>query len=242
MKENMNSEILAAINKLLRTGQVKSALDLMRTWLTTAAPGEPEALLAECDEGLKPKIALLMRDLLSRYPYTLVGAPVLLYYNPGPTMADTPNIRVPLPHPTISQASPCSDLHFLGWLNPTAMLPLAMPFRPERHGLHAPSKTIYAAVALFKSHPNVFDMDELILPNTWWAELFREVPGNVHMSARLILPYPDALETARELLRAATGSSGNPYHFISETAVDWAKNAGELFKETCRHQYPDRAF
>ena len=238
----MNSEILAAINKLLRTSQVKPALDLMRTWLTTAAPGEPEALLAECDLGLKPKIALLMRDLLSRYPYTLVGAPVLIYYNPPEDSHNSPIPRIRLPFPDINQVSPCKDLHFLGWISPDTQLPLSMPFRPERHGMHAPSRQIHAAVALFKSHPNVFDMDEIILPNTWWAELFHESQGNVHMSARMVLPYPDAIETSRELLKAATGKSSSSPQFISETAVDWAKNAGALFKETCRLQYPDRAF
>lgn len=232
----MNEALLTTVGGLLAQSNVKNALDLMRTWLATAAPGEPELLLAECQPELKPKIALLMRDLLSRYPHTIIGAPTLFYFK-----SDEEGGVLGLPSPTIDSAYPCHDLQFLGWAPLSTKLPLQLPFRNVRGSVRISSCRIEAAVAVFKSHPNIFDHEELILPDSWWAYLFQERDGNsVRISARVLLPYPDALESARAMLAAAyEGQSQTDFqlssHFIGASGLEWAHAAGQLFKETCQH-------
>lgn len=221
----------------LRRGDIKESLVLMRDWLAGAAPGEPEESLTACPVDLAPRAALLMRDLLSRYPATLLGAPVLLYCTPEEGFG--PQQSITLPYPDLRSAQPCADLHFVGWLPCNTQLPVVMPYRPEHHDRVVPLHTIHAAVALFRSHPGVFDLDELELPVQWWGELFRGVPGNVQMEARMLLPYPDALEAARVLQASATGKETNiERHFLSDNGWGWAYNAGTLFQETCRHLFP----
>lgn len=236
-------ELVAALKK----GDLGPAIALVRAWLASAKPGEPEALLADCPTELRGRVALLLRDLLSRYPATLVGAPVLLYCVPDldadahdclpPIDQVLPKRRLPFPSRQLSQ--PCSDLHFLGWLSLDTQLPVELPFQPAQHAVEIPQREPVAAVALFRSHPGVFDLDTLSLPDTWWAEVFLALPGQTRLSARMLLPYPDALEAARVLHASARGESlpcrGG---FLSDNAWAWAGDAGALFQESCRHWYP----
>lgn len=226
-----------AVLSSMRRGDIKEGLAVMRDWLAGAAPGEPEARLQSCPADIAPRVALLMRDLLSRYPATLLGAPVLLYCTPEEGFGPAQSIT--LPYPDVRAAQPCGDLHFVGWLPLHTQLPVAMPYRPEYHDRVVPLQTIHATVALFRSHPGVFDLDELELPSQWWGELFRGVPGNIQMHARMLLPYPDALEAARVLQASATGGdTAIERHFLSDNGWGWAYNAGALFQETCRHLFP----
>lgn len=236
-------ELMAALKK----GDLGQAIALVRNWLATAKPGEPEALLARCPTELRGRVALLLRDLLSRYPATLVGAPVLLYCVPDsdnessdclpPADQALPKLRLPFPSRKLSQ--PCSDLHFLGWLSKDALMPIGLPFQPAQHAVEIPQRQPVAAVALFRSHPGVFDLDSLTLPDLWWAEVFMALAGQTRLSARMLLPYPDALEAARVLHASARGEHlpcrGG---FLSDNAWAWASDAGALFQESCRHWYP----
>lgn len=236
-------ELIAALKNI----DIRPAITLMRHWLVTAKPGDPEALLAECPAEVRGKVSLLLRDLLSRYPSTILGAPVLVYSVPEqdaeatdclPPLDQTlPALRLPFPPRQLSQ--PCSDLHFLGWVSRDAQLPLAFPFRPAEQSVELPRLEPVAAVALFRSHPGVFDLDTLCLPDTWWAEVFLALPGRTRLSARMLLPYPDALEAARLLHASARGeplpSRGG---FLSDNAWAWASDAGALFQESCRHWQP----
>lgn len=234
----------------LQKGRVRDAVQVLQAWLTEAALGEPEALLSACPDEWRPKLALLLRDLLSRYPCTVLGAPVLLHCaedtddtlldcRPPKQQSAAAARHLQLPYPSREFAQPCHDLHFLGWLPLDAQLPVALPFHPERYAARAPLNEICASVALFRSHPDVFDLDQLELPNQWWGEVFRPIQGNVQLSARMLLPYPDALEAAR-ILEAAARGMPLPVRggFLSDNAWAWARDAGELFQETCRHLYP----
>lgn len=241
---------LSSLLTTLNTGQVIKSVELMRAWLADAAPGEPEKLLAECDKAVRPKISLLMRDLLSRFPSTVLGAPVLLYCSDEiPDLDECRPSRtqsacsIQLPYPPRENNQPCADLHFIGWLPLATQLPVRFPFRPEHHDARLPLNKIQAVVALFRSRPEVFDLDQLELPNTWWGELFRPINGNVHLSARMLLPYPDALEAARVLHAAARGEPLPTNNgFLSDSGYAWACDAGVLFQETCRHYFPTHSF
>lgn len=244
--------VLSSVVAALQKGEVRKSVELMQNWLTSAQPGEPERLIARCPVPWRSKLVLLMRDLLSRYPATILGAPVLVYCTeeddivsldcrPALSGANTTR-NVLLPYPSTQDlAQPCFDLHFLGWLPQNAQLPLLLPFQPERYPVSVPINDISAAVALFRSHPDVFELDQLELPNQWWGDLFQPVHCNVRISARMLLPYPDALEAARVLSTAARGEPAPARGgFLSDNGWAWARDAGELFQETCRQLYGTR--
>ncbi|MFM0734353.1 hypothetical protein PQQ52_28110 [Paraburkholderia sediminicola] len=236
----MKKTIEPALSAALAGPDIPSSIELLRNWLVTATAGEPEALVRETRAALRPKAALLMRDLLSGYPATILGAPVLLLAHPDSDSCRRQMASVSLPPPAADTARPCADLRFLGWLPTDTLLPVARPFRPEYHPVSVPWFKPTAAVAVFRSHADVFDYDSIELPNWWWGELFRPTAGNIRLASRVLLPYPDALEAARVL--EATANAQAPAEqglFLSDAAWHWAHSEGVLFHETCRHLYSD---
>lgn len=237
MTENCPENFLNAVEKLIATRQIKPALDLMRTWLATSVPGEPESLLAKCSDSLKPKVALLLRDLMSRYPHTIVGAPSLFYFDNDLVTKTGEPALIRLPYPDHAQEPPTPNLTFLGWVGVATQLPVPVPFRPERHVICVPAKSISAAIALFRSTPAIFEGDDDVrLPDEWFARLFKGVAGTTQMSSRIIAPYPDAIELAREMLCAALGTiQPETNHFITEAGVQFAQSSGQLFSKCRQH-------
>lgn len=242
----MHNEFLTTVRTALSRNDMAYAIDAMRGWLASAQLGEPEQLISQCDADLKPRLVVLMRDVLSRFPHTLIGAPVLFFYDPEDDCEaehSHKHIKLRLPFPSIDLNPPCAELHFMGWVSMDTKLPVQTPFKPQHHELHAPSNQIHSAVALFKSHPDVFDLDEVVLDHVWWSELFRDVNGLISLSARFLLPYPDAIEASRILYSAARNEPcSSDFLFLSNATVDMAKNAAALFRETCMHQFPHRLF
>lgn len=230
------SEVLSGLEVSLNKGDFKKSIEVMRAWLASAEAGDPRLLIHRCNPTLRPKLVLLLRDLLSRYPTTLLGCPVLVYASPEQELDSPQPPFLRLPFPSHEHYQPCSDLRFLGWLPLRTDLPVAQPFRPEQHETTVQWYQPSAVVALFRSHPSVFDLDTLELPPHWWGELFRSVQGNINLSARMLLPYPDALEAA-ELLEASARGEPHPDrgHFLSDAAWAWAGDEGLLFQESCRH-------
>ncbi|KVP75080.1 hypothetical protein WJ96_04765 [Burkholderia ubonensis] len=237
----MRDIVISQLESLLKKGDVRKSLEVMRGWLAIAEPGEPEQLLVETNASFRPRVALLMRDLLSRYPSTIVGAPMLLYA--APDFEDKSStwarcLQLPFPGPEAGQ--PCEDLHFLGWLQADTPLPIALPFHPEKYSHEVPWMKPTSVVALFRSHPGLFDLDSVELPNQWWGKLFRSVSANIHLTARLLLPYPDALEAAR-VLQACTRGEPVPDKglFLTDSAWNLARDEAALFQESCRHLFRD---
>lgn len=236
----MRDIVLSHLESHLKSGDVRKSLAVMRDWLLAAEPGEPELLLAEASDSLRPKIALLMRDLLSRYPSTIVGVPMLVMAAPDfeDAGAGAWAKYLTLPFPAPADSSPCEELHFLGWLPADTPLPLELPFHPERYSSEVAWLKPTSVVALFRSHPGLFDLDTVELPNHWWGLLFRSVSANIHMSARLLLPYPDALEASRLLQACARGEPlPSPGQFLSDAAWGLAQDEAALFNESCRHLF-----
>lgn len=228
-------EVLKRFERLLKRGNFSDAVSEMRSLLSSAKPGEPELLLSYCEKPLRPKIALLMRDLLSRYPTTIVGCPVLVY----PTQSEETRGQLPcLPVPTEKLRWPCTDLQFLGWASPTDQLPLPTPIRTNEMPL-LEWNAFSCVVALFRAKPDVFDLETVELSSMWWGSLFLPFPGNIRISARMVLPYPDALEASR-VLQAAARQEQYPDtgYFLSDAAWTWACNEGLLFQDTCRDIVP----
>jgi hypothetical protein len=216
-------------------------MEVMRNWLTIAEPGEPEQLLDETNPALRPKVALLMRDLLSRYPATIVGIPMLLQAAPDfedPTTTWATGLA--LPTPESGDNRPCEELEFLGWIPAESQLPLALPFDAEQYPREVPWMKPKGLVVLFRSKPDLFDLDSIELPNQWWGKLFRNVSANVHLTARMVLPYPDAIEAARLLQALSRGEPApDKGHFLSDSAWSYASDEAAMFQESCRHVFPN---
>lgn len=236
---------MQVVENALARGDIRIAVDALRAWLETAKPGDPEAALANClDQTVRSKLTLLMRDLVSRYPYTLLGAPVLMYlaFNDEHSgdLRPSSSYRINLPRPSLESMEACSNLQFVGWLPIDTPLPIELPYRPESYELQVPVDKIVSAVALFRSTPDIYEFDHIDIPNAWWASLFQGAgPVSVHLSTRLLLPYPDALEASRVMLSVAQEES-QPSRgpFLTDGGWAWAMETGALFKETCRHYFP----
>lgn len=226
---------------MLRTGDIRKSMEVMRNWLTVAEPGEPEQLLDETDPAVRPKAALLMRDLLSRYPATIIGVPMLL--QAAPDFEDTTSswaTGLALPIPEAGETRPCEELEFLGWLPADSQLPLEMPFDADRYPKQVPWMSPVGLVVLFRSKPDLFDQDKIELPDQWWCKLFRRVSANIHLTARMALPYPDALEAARVQQAFARGEPlPSKGHFLSDSAWSYACDEAAMFQESCRHIFPN---
>lgn len=220
--------ILSAIHR----GDMYRALLEASAWLANAVPGTPVATLRKVSPADREKLALLFRDLLSKYPHTLLGAPVLYRYTSKPSI-----MLLPMPHPHFIW--PNDQLEFLRWLPLAAEAPVDISLPPRPMPVH--TNQIGAAIALFRTTPQVFDLSELTIDNGWWGNLF-EVPDDgtrVDVAAQMLLTYPDAIEAARVMLAAANGGEP-PQHggFLSDLAWQWALETGSLFRESQRHLNP----
>lgn len=233
----MQAMVLYELESLLRSGNISTSLTVMRKWLSQAQPGEPERMLSAAMDAMKPRLALLMRDLLSRYPTTLVGVPMLVYAMPDFEGTGVCGAKMNLPFPTLEHTQPCKELHFLGWLSCSTQLPLSLPFHPERHATQIPWSRPTSLVALFRGQPDIFDLDQIELPNSWWGYLFRACDANIHLSARMVLPYPDALEAARTMRDYLHGKMPSKGQFLSDAAWTLSCDEAALFKESCRHAF-----
>lgn len=224
--------LIPELERSLKAGQFERGIELARSWLAAAESGEPETLLAECSEQVRPRIALLMRDLLSGYPEVLLGCPVLIHATPELELDSPSPPHMLLPRPRGGTERPCADLKFLGWLPATAHLPAPQPFRHENFS-DLPWFTPTALVALFRAGAEAMDAHSLDLPAAWWGRLFAGTPGNVCLTGSLMLPYPDALEAAAAM-QAAARAEPAPERTFFLTETDWAREEGREFQAMYR--------
>lgn len=229
--------IVKEFEVLLRVGDVKKSIERMRNWLADATPGDPEKLILACVPELQPHLRLLMRDLLSRYPSTLLGCPMMLYVTPDEDAAYPPPERCTLPYPSLELAKPCEELHFIGYLPVDAQLPVPLPFKPGSYSNSISWRTPTAVVALFRSHPGVLDYEALSISPMWWGEVLHGSGANVIVDAKLLMPYPDALDIARGYQAGARGDklpvSGS---FVDDLSLP--RDLGVLFMEHYQLEYP----
>ena len=214
----------------------------MRHWLSTCQPGEPSQLLQASSPKMRPNVMLLMRDVMSRYPATLIGCPLLMYGTPDANSnSPASTLGMALPSPAPRHAKPCFDLHFIGWLPCDIQLPVRLPFKPTDYETDMDWRVPTAYVALFRVHPRNLDVDEIVVPSGWWAEVFmhgirNDQVGNVRIEGDMLLNYPDALEVAAAMQAGARGEllpAIGPF----QNELDWAYELGMVFLENCRTQF-----
>lgn len=224
----MRPEILNELENLLNRAKISEAVVLLKDWLQSAKVGDPEQLLAACDGPLQKRLAILFRDVLSRYPTTILGFPVLLEAERDSAVS-LARAKAVLPAPADNTRWPCADLLFLGWASAETQLPLNIPYR-QPCPFEIEWDTPTGVVALFRTTPHVFDLDSLVLPDQWWFDLFSGFQGKLRVSARVMLPYPDGLEAARALQAAARDQMIQPSNnFLSDGVWTWACNEGLAF-------------
>lgn len=243
----MISKIVNEIEVALKKGDFENGIDLMRDWLSTCQPGEPGQLLEASSPRMRPNVTVLMSDLLSCYPSTLLGCPLLVYgIQDGNSDSPAPTRRMPLPFPRPKNAKPCSDLHFIGWLPCDTQLPVRFPFQPAQYETTVNWRTPTAFVALFRARPDALDLGEIAVPSEWWADVFIHGTrsgqvGNVRIEGDMLFNYPDAIEVAAAM---QAGARANPPAAggIFQHELGWAYKLGLGFLEKCRNQFIGSAF
>lgn len=231
---------LGSVFQAIQTHNIPASVAACQAWLAKAELGAPERAIRDCPEQIRPNFVALLRDQLSHYPRTLVGAPMLVYWAPESATAGQ---RLLLPRPVGEDIEPCQELGFRGWLNADTELPLSEPFKAQP--VYVQGGQLSAVVALFSYRPEVSEVgefgleDAMEVPPLWWARLFLGAPGSLRISSRVLLPYPDALEAARGLLAAARLEAQAEAVWMSPVTANFVMEAGAVFRAGCAEQFPD---
>lgn len=238
----MFSKIASEIEEALKRQDFEKGIELMRDWLSTCQPGEPGKLLQASTPQMRPNVTVLMSDLMSGYPDRLLGCPLLIYGSRGENSDSlVPARSMALPFPDPKNVKPRSDLHFIGWLPCDTEIPVRLPFQPVQYGATVDWCTPTGFIALFRAHPDVLDLDEIVVPSEWWVETFihhtfSDLVGNVRIEGDRLLNYPDAIEVAATM---QDGARSNPQAAggLFQHELDWAYELGVVFLENCRNQF-----
>lgn len=229
------SPIKDMLEASLLKGDIASAITLSRPWLNRAKREEVIELLSTFPAEDREKIVVLFRDMLSRYPFSLIGCPVLFFAEPEEDQANT-NLVLPLAGPDLVE--PIEDLLFLGWISKDTLVPMNTPFRPELSLTPVPLSKVHCAVALFRAQHEEIDVNKIELPPQWWAELLSPLEGYLRISARLFAPLPDALDAANIMAASALEEElPSQIYFLEEPLKDWASCAGSTFLNDCRKHF-----
>lgn len=204
---------------ILRSPSPGRAIEALSAWAPQAGYPAAAALVHDCPEADRARLTSVLRDILSLYPTTLYGTPILMNLRSDRPYYDLPACD-PMPIP---EAIECR------W----QALGHSSPWHPDRQ--HAPG--------IICNRPNVMlllaRMPEHApppeVPDSWLGWRFSTLPEDemMHISARMVLPYPDALEAARVMRDiVATGeSAATTTAFLSPSAHTWACEAARAFRD-----------
>ena len=215
----------------LRRCQMQTAIDLVAPWIEGAVTGEVELLIDACPGELRPRLALLLEDLMGGWPGAGWGVPVLML---AARCGETPAgmRRVVLPGPQ-GERSVVEGVAFAGWLDKGTLLP-AQGVLPGSGALAHVSVAIGrvdCSVAVFRADAGV-DVAGVEIPPLWWAELLSGMPVELRMSAGGVAAgYAAALEVARAMLGAAgdvVGAGGREL-FATRGEVSAGVELGRVF-------------
>ncbi|MFY2597367.1 hypothetical protein ACOTHJ_15615 [Achromobacter xylosoxidans] len=198
--------------------------------------------LMQVSEPMRLKVATLLRDVMTHYPYTVQGCPVMLYAEPETEYQRA--LSFELPAPSEAYLEPCEGLRFLRWTTVDGPIPLldAEPIELAPTP-RAPLLRMVCKVALFECSLDDHEAQSLEIPSMWWARVLSPVDAQLHVSARALMPYPDAIEAGRCAQSAAQGRNVPKRGFFqSDTSWSWAWNEGVLFRESCRNVFPHANF
>ena len=212
-----------------------AAISVLGPWLQAAMPGEAELLIQAAPPGIRSHLCLLMLDLLTEWPQTILGAPVQLF---AARTNGTPSNQSLFEMPAAPACIvPVKGLVFLGLIDKSSPLSLSVGNIPRQAIV---IDRMVSLVALFRSQPDL-DIDNLMVPAIWWAKLFAGSNADAYFTAHPLQPYPEALETCRLLDDAANGkdqSLAEPL-FMPPSQIKWALKTGPVFRVEGERHIPN---
>ena len=204
---------------LLRSPNPTAAISALSAWAPQAGYQGAAALIRDCPEADRARLVSVLRDIMSLYPTTLHGIPILMHLRSERPYYDLPACD---PKP-VFEALDCR------W----QALKHDSPWHPDTQ--HKPG--------IICNRPNVMLMLVRMpegapppeVPDDWLGWRYSTLPEDeqMHISARMVLPYPDALEAARVMRDAVvTGDSDSQQTaFLAPAARDFAIEAGRAFRD-----------
>lgn len=224
----------AEVEDAIRQKNLHGAIGLLREWLENCEQGEPNKLLAACTPSIRANVRDLLCDVLSCYPKTLLGFPLLIY---GAAKGQEDGFLT-LPFPTFESSHPCPGLRFLGWIPCESSLPVRIPFRQDRYKTEVIWRTPTAYVGVFRIVSDDYEVDVNDVRPLWWGDLFFNHPryedeiGSVRLEGNALFPYPEAIEVAAAMQTGARRSVLSEAYDFHEN-LDWAYRQGVNFSEKC---------
>lgn len=206
----------------LLNNEFHRAVVLAQTFLATASYANIAAEVAAAPVELRERLVLLFRDVLSLAPRRRFGVPVLLL------LRDPDRSRVRLP----SHIRPPAEWRSYVWRE--ACTTGEAPFVMLSREVIVLTGTVTAACL-------TLDLDQEAVPeidDDWWRELMEHSAESAIVLARMVLPWPDALEAACRMLSGARGELPDPALFLSPAAADFAYSAGREF--SAQHRAPSQ--
>lgn len=230
--------ISCQIEKSLKSHDFATAIGLVRGWLSDCQSGKLSELLEALPSSMRAQAILLIRDVLSRYPNTILGCPLMVCATSTlDTKTQNESSGFQLPIPTFENIKPSADLHFIGWLPCDVQLPVTLPIRAGQHQTRINWNMPTATVAMFRSNFDAIEANLVEIKPEWWGEVFggalnEPALENIRIEGKLLINYPDAVEIA-SAMQAGARSEPLPKNSLFQADIGWAFDLGTIFSEKC---------
>lgn len=207
----------AEISTRLRKCDMIPVIEWARVWTQTATYADITRLVKSMPPLDRDRLVLILRDVLTHYPETTHGLPVLFQYQDAQSLS----LLLPLPE----YAPPDPSITKMAWVSLNTLR--EGRFGQPTQNLRIPTDGMHCAVLLTTTAGPAMPT----LTDEWWAELMETAPGAcLRMSSRICAPWPDAVEAAAAMLSAAaTGGSqvDTPRLFLDEASWAFALEVGQ---------------
>jgi len=223
----MKTDFVAALAELLLQNRIQAAIDALLPWLREhgSSVGAIADLLAACPAIASQRLIVLLADILTGYPRSTVGAPVLIFATPENRRRSPSKLLLPCQDTDAPQ--PGKGLKFLGWASAKTIVPEVWLQSPK-HPVSIEMGQICAAVAVFESHQAPDEPLPAIGPE-WWGHLFLQTGCCVSMTAaEPLLPYPSAVEAAQIMLDASRKIASSKHLELCYALPRFLGTAGQL--------------
>lgn len=180
---------LEDVVRLLKQGSILQALDLANQWRGSRLGGSLESELLELSDADRRSLVVLLRDVLTEFPQTILGCPVLALR----PQADVDTAWLPV---LSTDLQPAPSIHFLGWHSCKSDIPILSSETIDSCAPVALGPGVTPLVGLFKSDTDLIP-DNFELPPMWLVHSVRAAGVELHLHAASLLDYPSAFEAAR---------------------------------------------
>lgn len=210
-----------AITAHLAKADVLPVMTWLQSWLLGATYTDIQGLVSGCPAPTRPRLVVLIRDLLATYPSITWGLPVLLHVAGG---------RMTLPVP---ERSPDPDVLSFAWLS-LDLLGKDEAFQPRGGGLVGIERDKTVCVVLLAKTQS--PAPPTLTDGMWWSELLAAPDEHsIRCTAGSPMPWPDAMECGVDLLAAATqGATNAALQRVFLSDADWifALDTGLKWRES----------